>query len=204
MNKNKIYKVVYGGSFNPLTFAHQEVVGLLLGLEYVDKVYIVPVGNYYDKSGLIDVEHRLNMLKHLAGNNRVIISDLEAMESRQLKTYETLTRFQELYPNDTFSFVVGADNLAYINTWEQADLLLQNFKIFVLERKGYDIPDIIKKSTLLSKYKNNIETIRTDIGIGISSTKVRELIKKNTSEDEILEFIDIKTFNYIKENNLYK
>lgn len=198
------HNIVYGGSFSPVTWAHEEVIGLLLGLIYVDNVFVVPVGDFYEKKGLIPVKHRLNILKHLSHNDRVIISDIEAKANRQLKTYETLTKLQILYPDDNFSFVIGADNLEYINTWAQAELLLKNFKIFVLEREGYDVLDIIERCQLLRNYKNNITSIKTDIGVGISSTGVRELISKNASDEQILEFIDEETLNYIKENNLYK
>lgn len=204
MNNNSTYKVVYGGSFNPITLAHQEVIGLLLGLDYVYGVLVVPVGDNYDKKGLIKAEDRFNMLQHLSLDDKVIISDIEIKANRQLKTYETLTEIQKLYPNDKLAFVIGADNLECIDTWAQADLLLRNFKVFVLEREGYNIPQILDSCDLLRKYKYNIETIKTDIGVGISSTGVRNLIKKNVSNEEILNFIDSETLNYIKENNLYK
>ncbi len=49
---------VYVGSFNPIHRGHKYVMDYLLNNNIVDKVLIIPTGNYWDKNNLIDVEYR--------------------------------------------------------------------------------------------------------------------------------------------------
>ena len=54
---------VYGGSFNPIHNMHKEIVTSLLNKGYVDKIILLPTGNYYKKSNLLDGKHRMKMLE---------------------------------------------------------------------------------------------------------------------------------------------
>ena len=68
MRKKKRKKVitmkigVYVGSFNPPHKGHIKIVNHLIN-NYLDKVIIIPTGNYWDKFDLIDIQDRINMLK---------------------------------------------------------------------------------------------------------------------------------------------
>ena len=53
---------VYVGSFNPVHVGHIKIVNHLL-VNYLDKVIIVPTGNYWNKNNLVDINHRISMLK---------------------------------------------------------------------------------------------------------------------------------------------
>ena len=52
---------VYVGSFNPVHKGHIQIVNELLN--DLDKVIIVPTGNYWNKNDLVDINHRINMWK---------------------------------------------------------------------------------------------------------------------------------------------
>lgn len=191
---------VFGGSFNPPTIAHIEIIRKIADIDYIDKVIVIPVGDFYNKKDLAPANHRLNMLKHIEDDN-ITVSDIEIKASYQYKTYETLAKLQELYPDDTLSFVVGADNLEEINTWVKAEELLKNFKIFVLERKGYSVDNIIKNCSLLKKYRKNIQSEYLNLGTGVSSTEVRNNIFNNKPIDKL---VDYETEQYIYNHHIYK
>ena len=55
---------VFVGSFNPVHKGHIKIVNYILEKNYVDKVLIIPTGNYWDKNDIIDIKHRINMLKY--------------------------------------------------------------------------------------------------------------------------------------------
>ena len=63
---------VYIGSFNPPHKGHIYVVNYLLDNLIVDKVLLVPTGNYWDKQSLVDITDRINMLKFYENDNIII------------------------------------------------------------------------------------------------------------------------------------
>ena len=40
---------VYVGSFNPVHIGHKYIIDYLLNNKYVDKIIVIPTGNYWDK-----------------------------------------------------------------------------------------------------------------------------------------------------------
>ena len=51
----------FGGSFNPPTKAHEELAKEIMKEFNLDKLFFVPVGNTYQKNGLIDEKDRYRM-----------------------------------------------------------------------------------------------------------------------------------------------
>ena len=189
---------VYGGSFNPCHLMHKEVVLRLLNGGYLDKIVIVPAGDYYFKLDLIKAVERLEMLKLMfEGDDRVEFSDYEFKNSL-IRTYRTLDHLQEIYKDDKLYFITGGDNLLQIHTWKNIDYILNKYNFLVIERKGIDI------SNVLEKYKDyNGEFLCVDLNLeGISSTKVRQYINEENYE-ECKKLIDQKVLDYIIENRFY-
>ena len=114
---------IYGGAFNPVHLSHMEIVKELLKRKYLDKIIIVPVGNYYKKDELIDFQDRYNMLKLVFKNKNIIISDFEN-QNKVIYTYQTLDYFQNKYKNDEIYFITGADNIRQITTWKKYKYIL--------------------------------------------------------------------------------
>ena len=54
---------VYVGSFNPVHKGHIAIANYIVDNNYVDKLWIVPTGNYWDKLDLVSIDDRINMLK---------------------------------------------------------------------------------------------------------------------------------------------
>ena len=54
---------VFIGSFNPVHKGHIHLVNYLLDNNYVDQILIVATQNYWNKQDLVDIKHRINMLK---------------------------------------------------------------------------------------------------------------------------------------------
>ena len=77
---------------------------------------------------------------------------------------------------------------------------IKEYKIIVLERDNDELEDIIKNDKLLSENKESIIKINGIDIINLSSTMIREKIKRGENVDK---FIDKDVLEYIKENNLY-
>ena len=200
INKNLI--AVYGGCFNPPTVAHIQVMKNLTDIPNLHKVIVVPVGDKYNKSGLIKSEHRINMLNKI-DLDKVEVSDVETSNTKTLTTIETLNILKSEHPNKQIKFVVGADNLIDIVNWNNVEDILRDFGLIVLNRGVFKIDDIIKNNDILNKYKDNIEEVYIeDKYKAINSTKVRDALK--TKDRSILEsYLDKEILKYILDNKLY-
>lgn len=183
---NKIRIGVFPGSFNPPHKGHIELLNYLINNNYVDKIIVIPTGNYWDKSNLIDVDKRITMLKFYQSDKIIINDDLNDVAY----TYLLMRRLKDRYKDACFSLIIGMDNLEKFHLWKNFEELLNN-EIIVIPRKDYkcEVPYDIK---VVDKYLEN----------NISSTKIRELIKENRT-DELDNYLDSNVKKYILENKLY-
>ncbi len=176
---------VYIGSFNPPHKGHIYVVRYLLDNNVVDKVLIVPTGNYWDKKDLVPLEHRINMLK-LYENDRVLI-DTENNDCPY--TYLLMRRLKEQYDKDSLYLIIGADNIINFDKWKEYQELLE-YNIIIMNRDDINIEEYLKK------YPQGHFIVMKDFKIDISSTELRE----NTDS----EYLDDKVKDYIKKYHLYR
>ena len=81
-------KVVFGGSFNPPTIAHEKIIEILS--QRYDEVIIVPNGKKYTRKEFFSNQNRIEMLELIAKRyHNVVVSTLE-LEREFKGTYETL------------------------------------------------------------------------------------------------------------------
>jgi len=189
---------IFGGCFNPPHKMHYDIAKKLLENNYLDKVIYVPTGNKYQKKELINDLDRYNMLlKMTEKEEQIEVSDYEF--SHLTYTCETLTYFKQKYPNDEIYFICGSDNLKEIDTWREYHYILKSFNLLVIPRG-----DNIEK--LLEKYKEYKENIKiADIQIEkISSTEIRNILRKGKNEDGLKDKVDEKVLKYIKSKKLYR
>lgn len=184
--------IVYGGSFNPVTLAHKEIVLNLIKKFSPNKVIIVPCGNNYNRKSLIDFSYRYEMLKLTMDIKDVVISDIESKTDNYKGTLYTLNKLSEYY--DDLYFVMGADNLVTIKTWINYETLLKNYNFIIFKRSNIDIYKYINDE--LYKFRDKFHII--EYNNLISSSIIREDI--NSHKD----LLDDKCYKYIIKNNLYK
>ena len=91
---------VYVGSFNPVHIGHIHIVNYLINNNYLDKVIIIPTGNYWDKNDLIDIKHRINMLKFYE-NDRIMINDNEIKSEKRCNLYSVVEKQSKLLHIDS-------------------------------------------------------------------------------------------------------
>ncbi len=193
---------IFGGSFNPPLNSHFSLAEQML-TEYknIEKVIFVPVSTKYNKKGLLSNEHRYNMLKIVCDENENFeVSDIEQKQEKQLDTFDTLKLLKNEYPDHTLCFTMGTDNLKCISEWGLAEELVNSFKFLVIERDEDSMDDIINADQFLLDHKDAFMKVKENIRSNISSTFVREKIKRGKS---IRYLTPDKVYFYIKENNLY-
>ena len=192
----------YGGSFNPPTNIHLKIAKNVLKQLNLDKVFFVPVGNYYQKNELIDVKHRFNMLKIMCENEEgIYVSDITLNEKNNLKAIDIFKIIKEKYSKDNVYFIMGSDNFFEITKWKDFEELVGNYKIIIVKRDNIDVNKIILENKILEANKNNFFIINSEgTQNKIDSTAVRNKIRNGYC---ILEFVDKKISEYIIKNELY-
>ena len=85
----------FGGSFNPPTIAHFEIVKLAKKEFNLDKVVIIPMGDKYDKKDLLPFKYRYRMLE-------IMFEGFEGVEIWNLQVNQQ----ERLYAIDTFRIIV--------------------------------------------------------------------------------------------------
>ena len=201
MNNKKIL-AVFGGSFNPPLNSHFSLAQQIVN-EYdnIEKVIFVPVNSKYEKQDLLPNRHRYNMLKLVCDkNDKFILSDIEIKQDRQLYTLETLELLQEQYPEYELCFTIGTDNLKSFPTWNNPEELSKKFKILVIERDEDNIEAILDENVFLKEHKNSFIKLKKNIRSNISSSFVRDKLKRGKS---IRYLTPDEIYYYIKENKLY-
>jgi nicotinate-nucleotide adenylyltransferase len=142
-----------------------------------------------------ELDHRLTMLSFIQTQQTRV--ELYEVESKQAShTHSTLRALQQKYPEQTFSFVMGADQLPKLHLWncEQDEHCFPDaadeFEYYVYPRKNVD-------ATL--PY-SNLQLIQDVTPMAVSSTDIRQKIQAGVSVQELLH---PKVWQYIVENNLY-
>jgi nicotinate-nucleotide adenylyltransferase len=219
---------IFGGSFNPPTLAHIDIIRCLKENLKMDKIIIVPCGKRDDKPHLLNGESRISMLmiaitatfqetrKHfvlqqpesLESEGTIFIDDYEVKSNKKMiPTAYLLQMYHERLPGNHIYFVLGTDNLLTIHTWQEYEKYLIEQKFVVFNR--FETPPSDKKVLKNVIYVDNFLTKE------VSSTKIRQLIifkhlrEKNSdviSEEalgDLLTMINEQVLDYIIENQLY-
>ena len=190
----------FGGSFNPPTIAHERLAEEIAEKFNLDKVYFVPVGNYYNKTGLIDENKRFEMLNSIK-NDKIDVLDIELHSKKKLMAVDAFDLVNNNFYSSENYFILGGDNLEKLPNWKNATKCLNN-NIIAIQR-GEKLANIISKNKLLETNKNRIFEFNANEFYDYSSTEVREAIKKK--DNKILkEMLNKKVYFYIEKNNLYK
>ena len=187
--------VIFGGAFNPPTIAHYEVAKHVLNLPNTGGLIFVPVGDHYQKAGLIPAFHRVKMLEIMISDlPNTMVSKIEIEANHALKTIETLEKLQAEYPTEELAFIMGADNLSDLVKWYKYEQLVKKFKMIIVNRSELDVHAIISKNFPFAA--SNFIVTSDFIKMDISSSQYRADVTK-------AELLRLDVAEYIKTHGLY-
>ena len=183
---------IYVGSFNPPHKGHIKIANHLIS-NYLDKIIIIPTGNYWNKFDLIDIQDRINMLK-LYKNEKIIIDE----KNNNIEyTYQILNILSNEYKDDELYLVLGADNIISFDKWKNYEEILK-YNLIILNRSNIDIIKYLNNLNKKDKY-----IIVNDLpNIDISSTMIRNKIKNK--EEDLNKYLDDEIYEYIKLKKIYQ
>jgi nicotinate-nucleotide adenylyltransferase len=182
------------GSFNPIHNGHITLATFILKHKPLDEIWFVvsPLSPFKKSKILLDKNDRLDMVKvAIKPFKEFFASDIEFKMKTPNYTIDTLYEIKKKYPEDSFSLIIGEDNLENFKNWKDSNLIIENFKIYVYPRN-------FSKSKLNLNF-NTLNKINAP-SINISSTDIRESIKKNEGVDGLL---SPEVLDQIKKKKLY-
>lgn len=174
---------LYGGSFDPPTLAHKQVLNR--ALEYCDILHVAVTQNNYFKKDQTDFGHRWEMTKVMIGddisNDRIV---LEVGDEYTMTTaHRILRKYEEMNEEvDKLLLIFGADIIEQIPRWRGYETLTSS--------PMYDL-------LFLGRYGD------------ISSTVIRGYIHRQSPEcfddtSKLEEWADPKVIGYIRMAGLYR
>ena len=102
---------------------------------------------------------------------KVKVDDIELNMPEPHYTVRTLNSLKVRESENSFTFVMGADNLADIRRWRDYSTILKDFGVAVFPRIGYDLAQI-KQDLLNEDPAYKIQILKAPM-VNISSTEIR-------------------------------
>ena len=205
---------LFGGTFNPVHLGHLRGAEEIREVFHLDEIIFVPssIPPHKLTEGVIEASHRLEMVRlAVSGNPYFSVSDVEISRPGKSYSIETIRYFRERR-QDAFFFILGSDAFSDIETWKEFQNLFLFCHFIVMTRPGSEkelslpralVPNFQYASeekawVHVSGYMLYLKEISF---LDISSTKVRELIKKGRS---VRYLISPEVDTYIQEHSLYR
>ena len=191
---------ILGGTFDPPHLGHLKMAETALKELALDKVIFMLSAKPPLKEGtraITSSEQRLAMLNiFIKDYPEFDISDVEirrAAKGEKSYTIDTLIELKKPYPEAEIYWLIGEDSLQEIvdGKWKNAELIFKLAKVVVFSRPGFKV----------EKVPEWVKFQRIKIDILISSTEIRERLKKGLAVDKLL---PKKVLDYIIKNRLYK
>lgn len=186
---------LYFGSFNPIHNGHLSIAKYILKKTDLEEIWFVvsPQSPFKKESSLLDDDFRFKMVQLAIKNyQRIHACDIEFTLPKPSYTIDTLNAIQEKFPKNTFSLIIGSDNLESFPKWKDYRKIIDNYKIFVYPRSGFDGGKL--------KTHSSVCLINAPL-YDISSTWIREIIK---SGKDVKGYMPERVLSYIEKMGFYK
>ncbi|MDE6272805.1 MAG: nicotinate (nicotinamide) nucleotide adenylyltransferase [Muribaculaceae bacterium] len=185
---------VFGGSFDPIHDGHLAVATGALQAADLDEVILMVSPENPLKKGRLHApeESRLEMaeaaIKSLPDEfkDRIKVSNFEFGLPRPSYTIDTLLALRKAYPDCSFCWIAGGDNLEIISRWKDFNRILSEFGLIVYPRPDAKSPEHIPMGV---KYIDNVKQFP------YSSTEIREKLSDSKEVGDLPIPAEVK--NYI-------
>lgn len=193
---------IFGGTFDPIHMGHLIVAETIMDEFHLDKVVFIPAAvppHKLDKQ-ISPAKHRYMMtMLATCSNPRFQVSDMEMHRQGPSYSRDTLAQLIEEHGSDTeFYFIVGADSVENLHTWNRIDELLTMCHFIGASRPGC-MPDMEKIAQRFGPLAEKIHCLETP-ELEISSTEIRHRVgQKRTIRYIVPETVE----QYIYKEKLY-
>ena len=187
-----------GGTFDPIHHGHRVAASEVQSWFDLDEVIFVPTGDPWQKSER-DVsageDRYLMTVIATAANPRFTVSRVDIDRNGKTYTIDTLRDLKRELPDTDLYFITGADALADIFTWRDADELFALANFVGCTRPGYTMPP-----ETLAKIPSDRVTLIEIPALAISSTDCRERQQRG---EPVWYLVPDGVVQYIGKHHLY-
>jgi len=165
---------LYFGSFNPLHIGHLIIANHIINNTDLKKIWFVisPQNPLKLSKTLLNEYQRLHLVRlAIEDDSNLKASDIEFTLPRPSYTIDTLTYLREKYPQHQFAIIMGSDSFQNIYKWKNYQQLIDNNKIIIFKRPGFEIKKTYPSLIILDNAPL----------LDISSTTIRNLINDGKS-----------------------
>ncbi len=209
---------ILGGSFDPVHNGHVALGEHFTELLHPDELRIIPTGNPWQKHGLqASPADRVEMVK-LAFDKKtlpIVIDQQEIKRSTPTYTIDTLQSLRnELGADVSIVFLMGADQLQHLDTWQGWQQLFDYAHLCAASRPGFGIEPAQVPAIVMQEFLRRAgtkQTIRstshgsaylaTGLSVDISSTEIRSLLQQGARPDTL---VPSRVLDYIEQHHLYQ
>lgn len=195
---------IFGGTFNPPHLGHLLLAQAAAEEAELDRMIFVPCGIPPHKRSdeIASASDRFEMtFRAIADNPDFEISDIEIKADGLSYTAKTLEKLNELYPNDTLCFIVGADSLREMAGWYHPGEIFKRAEIIAAFRGGEDRKDALTAAYVyIEKCGARVSCVDMPV-VEISSSDIRSRLKSGRS---VRYMLPETVADYIRDNNLYR
>ena len=194
---------IYGGTFNPPHTGHLQAAKQAVEVLDLDMLLMIPdrIAPHKDiPAGSPTPEQRLEMLHiALAGEEKILPSDIELRREGVSYTYLTLEALREQYPEEELILLMGTDMFLTLDAWKEPERIcaMATLGVFYRGEKGEKEKILAQKANLEAKGAK-VALVENDV-INISSTQLRRLLAFHAAD----EFLPAGVGEYIRANGLY-
>ncbi|GAB3250195.1 nicotinate-nucleotide adenylyltransferase [Alteromonas gracilis] len=187
-----------GGTFDPIHHGHLVAASEVQSWFDLDEVVFVPTGEPWQKSdrAVSEAEHRYLMtVIATAANPRFTVSRVDIDRGGPTYTIDTLRDLRAQHPGADLYFITGADALAAILTWRDAEELFDLAHFVGCTRPGYDMD-----ASTLDGIPGDRVTIVEIPALAISSTACRTRRERG---EPIWYLVPDGVVQYVAKHHLY-
>ena len=185
-----------GGTFDPVHHGHLSAANEVASEFALDEVVFVPTGNPWQKADreVSPAEDRYLMtVIATASNPRFSVSRIEVDRIGATYTIDTLRELRRTYVDAELFFITGADALAQILGWRDADELFSLAHFIGVTRPGYENVD-------LATFPDGAVTLLEVPALAISSSDVRARVGRG---HPVWYLVPDGVVQYIEKRHLY-
>lgn len=160
---------IMGGTFDPIHNGHLVAASEVAWVYDLDEVIFVPTGRpvfKLDKKVTNAEDRYLMTVIATASNPKFTVSRVDIDRPGVTYTIDTLRDIRDRHPHAELFFITGADAVAEIMQWKDADQMWTLAHFVAVTRPGYSSPEGVRLPV-------NVDTLEIP-ALAISSTDVRE------------------------------
>ena len=194
---------IFGGSFNPIHNGHLHLAKT--AMQQFDLQHVLFIPTYISPfkrtaKDVADGTHRLAMCRlAIAPYPAFSVSDYELRQKTVSYTVHTISNLHAEQPDAALVLLMGSDMLLQFQNWYHWQEILSMAELGVIARETDDRIPLEQAAKQLSAY-GTIQLF-CDAVLPVSSTKIREMLKKN---QDCTCYLPEKVVKYIVFHQLYR